>query len=176
MTKYNFRFKSLTSVGEIVDDVVTFDCPDFQDKEVIFTLNGKSYTHIVSVETQLMSWLDNQDKKDLMYDKDWYGIIDYELEKPKSKDTQPMILFELAKNYFATLEHNEQLFVDFTVVYGRLYDKLKDLPLEQQFSLVLESLNIGYESKTDAYRNMLGLLRDDGKNLKIELGDKLPIV
>ena len=174
MTKNNFTFKALNERGDLVNEVVSFECPDFQEKESVINLNGVEHKIITTIESQLIDWLDEQDKRSLMYEKDWYAIIDYSLEKPKtnrkleklkSKESIINSVLDIAKHYLSTCENGEQLLIDFSLVYSRLFENIKNLTYEQQFSSVLDTLNIGYEAKSEAYRSMVELLRGDTKRL-----------
>jgi hypothetical protein len=162
--KQNFVFKSLGLRGDTLEEVITLDCPIFKEEIYTVPINGNKFTFKKTVNEQLIDWLDDQDKSDLMYNNDWHCIIDYWVEEPKVIDK--ILVIELANNYLTPLEHGERLLVDFLVVYGRVHDKIKDLSPTNQFSVVLETLGIGYDAQGEAYRSMTVLLRDELNEVK----------
>ena len=86
-------------------------------------------------------------------------------EKPKKviKEIQSKpvkeIVVEMAKVYLSGLKNGDQLFVDFLAAYSRLYKTIKTLKAEKQFKIVIESMNIGYDTSSLAYQYAILLLK-----------------
>lgn len=162
--KAKIKYKALTFDGKIVQKVIEQDFPDFEEKKLSFTVNEViPIKTTVSVTTQIMEHLDRMDKRDLMEENDWHTIIDYWVYVQKKKVSVKQQVAELAKQYLSGLEHSEKLLIDFIVVYSRLYDRIKTLKAEDQLSIVLETMGIGYDASSHAYKHMTELLMKDGE-------------
>jgi hypothetical protein len=171
------KYKAIDSRGNQVYKTVTHTFPDFVEISKTFTVNGdKQISYTWSVDEQRMENLDSLDKRDLMYDNDWYAIIDYWLVQPKKKPQVKETVAALAERYLVSLENGPQLYVDFLAVYARLYKNIKSLRAEQQMQIVLDTLGVGYDAQSQAYKHAVLLLksisdpeaREELKQLKLE--------
>jgi hypothetical protein len=173
---YKIKFKALTYRGETVNKTISIEMPEFKEKIESVIVCGNKFNYSLGIEDQVMEYLDNMNKQDLMDKNDWGVIIDYKLYVPKEKlsKVQKIQAFKnLVTNYFnPNFEHTDKLRDDVMVVYIKMYDKIKNLLPEQQFMIVLGTLNIGYAAQSQAYKHAIELI--DGtvpKSLK-KLGNK----
>jgi hypothetical protein len=158
--KSKIKYEALDLRGNRVFKTVTHDFPDFTEQQNSLNVNGKMMDFILSVDAQCMEYLDNLDKTYLMYDNDWQGIISYSIVKPKQK-SKPVreTVVEMAGVYLSGSKNGNQLLVDFLAAYSRLYKTIKTLKAEKQFKIVIESMNIGYDTSSLAYQHAILLLK-----------------
>ncbi len=95
--------------------------------------------------------IENQDKKQLMYEKDLYAIVDYWIPQPKQKK---ITLEELIKQY----NIKNEIVVDLMAIYVLIKDSLKGKSAEEKLSILLSHLEIGYKSASNAYKHMHNIL------------------
>lgn len=162
--KAKIKYKALTSRGNHVYKTVTHEFPDFEEKSGEVSVNGGivKIPYTTTVEMQIMDHLDRMDKTDLMYENDWYAIIDYwPVKKKEKKKSVKVTVAKLATEYLAGLNNGPQLAVDFLAVYARMFPKVKDLSAEKQFTIVLEAMGIGYEAQSEVYKRTIAMLRGE---------------
>lgn len=158
--KQKIKFKALTYHGKVIFFTKEFDCPDF---EVIPSTNFKGIDlPETTVETQIIDWLDEQDKSSLMSENDLGIIIDYWI--PKKKENQFTIL-----DYLKKANLSEQMILDLMAVYKEIKPLLKGKSIKTQIQMMFSHLNIGYKSASNAYGRMLEILQsptvEDGRKL-----------
>lgn len=158
--KLKIKYEALDLRGNRVFKTMVHDFPDFTERQNYINVNGKMLDCILSIDDQCMEYLDNLDKTYLMYDNNWQGIINYSVVRPRQK-SKPVkeIVVEMAKVYLSGLKNGDQLFVDFLAAYSRLYKTIKTLKAEKQFKIVIESMNIGYDTSSLAYQYAILLLK-----------------
>jgi len=134
---------------EFIDDESIYKCktfnmeiPEFTDKLIYFKTNKL----ILTKESQVIKFLDNMDKSNFMDDNQISIIINYRLYKKTSKVDKEDNLFILLKELASKFENKEQLYFDFISVASHLEHLIKDLTVEKQLSLIVESTYIGYKS------------------------------
>jgi hypothetical protein len=149
----------------MVNKTLQIEMPEFQEKTETFIVNGNKFNFTIGVESQVMDYLDSVDKRYIMDDNDWAIIIDYKLfvPKPKMSKVDKISAFKsLVINYFnPNFEHADKLRDDVMVVYIKMYDKIKDLTPEQQFMIVLGTLDVGYAAQSEAYKHVTDMLKSD---------------
>ena len=64
--KHRVKFKAITYRGEVVNKTVKVDGPEFKEYSEVLNINGKEYPFNITVEDQLIDWLDATDKTDIM--------------------------------------------------------------------------------------------------------------
>lgn len=149
--KQKFKFKILDFNGKIKHIVKEFDCPDFE------VIPGKLYKNILlpetSIESQLMDWLDGQDKKQFMGENDIEIIFDYWVYKKKKgkKLTINLTMYD----YLKTFDLDDKLLLDLLAIYKEIYDKIKSKPINEQILLLFSHAKIAYISSTNAYNNII---------------------
>jgi len=165
--KIRVKFKAIGLRGEIEYKKMSFTCPDF--KEIVYehTQRLKGIPLTINLNTtvisQVVDWLDDMDKKQIMDENDWHAIIDYNvIDKKVAKKKGElarvkMTAFDLAQT---VIVNNEVMLNDFEVTYNRMADAVKGLPLEKQFEIVIGAMNIGMETATIAYRRISAILND----------------
>lgn len=156
-------------------DGVNKDAINLLDDEVVTT-----------VYEQALNWVDDRDNIDIIHNYDLSCIVDYEVirvgEDSLKKQERSEIelygdkriakggVYELPKHNIEAekvvvlLELNvddEQLKKDFLVVYKEIYNNVKSLGFRKQFSIVMNSTSIAYQSAT----NTLTRLSDYNKEL-----------
>lgn len=148
--KQRIKFKALTYHGKVIFFTKEFDCPDF---EVIPSTNFKGIDlPETTVESQLVGWLDEQDKSSLMIEKDLGAIIDYWI--PKKKEKQFTIL-----DYLKQAKLSEQMILDLMAVYKEIKPLLKGKSVKTQIQMMFSHLNVGYMSASNAYGRILAILQ-----------------
>lgn len=161
--KIKIKFKALTYNGKVIVFTKDFYCPDF---EVIppKKLNDGELPEI-TVESQIIDWLDEQDKSNLMIEKDLGVIIDYWI--PKKKEKKSTIV-----DYLKKANLSEQLMLDLLAVYKKIKPIIKGKSVEYQIHMMLSHLSIGYDAAANAYKHISNILqveniKDAEKLLKI---------
>lgn len=174
MKKQKIKFKALTLRGEVVNKTLQIEMPDFQDSVETFMVNGNKFNYTLGIERQVMEYLDSMDKTQIMCDNNWGTIIDYKLYVPKEKLSRVdriSAFKNLITNYFdPNFEHANKLRDDVMVVYINMYDKIKRLTPEQQFMIVLGTLDVGYSAQSQAYKHAVELIKSDVPKLLKKLG------
>jgi hypothetical protein len=147
--KQKIKFKALTYHGKVVFFIKEFECPDFK---VIPPTNFKGIKlPEISVENQIIDWLDGQDKTSLMIEKDLGIIIDYFIPKKRSK-------FSII-DYLKMANLSEQMIFDLMVVYKEIKPLLKGKSVKIQIQIMFSHLIIGYQAMTNAYQNITAMLQ-----------------
>ena len=169
--KYKIKFKALTYRGDTVNKTLAIEMPEFKERIESVMVNGNKFNYSLGIEDQVMRYLDDMDKRNLMDDNDWAIVIDYKMYVPKEKvsKVQKIQAFKnLVTSYFnPNFEHADKLRDDVMVVYIKMYDKIKNLTPEQQFMIVLGTLDIGYAAQSQAYKHAIDLMKGDvPKSLK----------
>jgi hypothetical protein len=163
MKKYKIKFKALSFGGNMINKTLQIEMPEFQEKNETIIVNGNKFNYCLGIERQVMDYLDNMDKIHIMYDNEWATIIDYKMYVPKERVTKldKITAFKnLVINYFnPNFEHADKLRDDVMVVYIKMYDKIKNLTPEQQFMIVLGTLNVGYAAQSEAYKHAIDLIK-----------------
>lgn len=160
--KTKVSFKAIGLRGEPITQTVLLEHPDFVEQNKTVNLNGEPADFTITVDSQIMEWLDNQDKSDLMYDHEWYTILNYSVVKPKVKSKSKRVqLGEIIEHFFVTTSPTEktQMRADFLATYSKMYSSIKDMSAIKQFEVVLSALEVGYGAATQAYRHTLELLQ-----------------
>lgn len=126
----------------------------------------------ISVESQIIDYLDEMDKKEFMYQNDISIIIDYWVCVPK-------------KNKISLLEAikmsgvSEQMFFDLEAIYRKIKPTLKGKSIEKQAEMLFNCLDISYQSATNAYREIYKVLttpyEDIPKKYKLQSKSKVMI-
>lgn len=151
------KYKAVTYNGKVVSFTQKHEAPDFKVETFKHTQEGKTYDIINSVESQIMDWLDTQDKTELMESKELKCILDYTpvTKVVYSKESEA----EMVKAILTVSGASEKVIIDFMVVYVKMYDSIKKLNIDRKIKIVFDSLGIGYQAKTAAYTDMLKTLQ-----------------
>ncbi len=172
--KVKVRFKCIDFSGGVVKTTVKFDCPDFKNEEGTFNANGHQLPYKTTINQQIIEWLDNQDKSDLMDKYGWYNILNYEVVEKKVKEKK-VTINEMIDGFLSGMEHSEQIKIDFIATYIKMSETIKGLPVEERFKIVLNTLEVGYIAQTEAYKHSIKLIKSisDGDLFLSMQNDKL---
>jgi len=109
--KHSVKIKAITYNGDVVNKTVKVDGPEFKHYVEQLVINGTPFSFDVSVEDQVLEWLDNTDKTIIMDQNNWYTVLDYNVRKKVPKQTKAQKLEEfkgLVEKYFnPSLEHTD---------------------------------------------------------------------
>ena len=145
--KTKILIKGMTNTGE-VKVVYELEHPKFE--LIKHTPLVKEINCDESIESQIISYFDDIDKKDIMHELDLYAILDYEIYiKPEE------LLIKMVDTYI----NNTQVKIDIVACYSRMKEVIEDLPVEKQFRILSSALTIGYEAKSEAYEKIIEMLR-----------------
>ena len=165
------KYKCIGLRGNLFFIKKSIVCPDFEDKSHSIKTNVGEFNFTESKDSQVIDWLDNQDKFDFMAKNGIHTIVDYEVvaekeKKDKKTDDHQIELYKshgVTKNkeikVFSLLynalnetesEHKQQLLIDFIAIYKRLKDSISPLTVEKQASIIMEASGIAYESEDTA--------------------------
>lgn len=133
----------------------------------------------VSVYEQALLWVDERDNSDIIHAYNLSHIIDYDIISVGSnilkKDEDVYILkngdkriskgseYELpnhdmeAEKVIILLDimvENDQIKTDFLAVYKEIYETIKGLSFDKQFSIVLKSTSVAYKSATNTLKEL----------------------
>jgi hypothetical protein len=162
--KTKVKFKAVTDRGNVVTRVLEVEHPDFTEIDKTFSVkvNGVNTTLPFrrTVNEQVIEWLDDQDKSNLMYDNEWYCILNYEAHVPKPKVNKREAVFRLAEEAFTS----EEAKASFVLVYSRLHKNLSKLSVEDQFKVVLDSFLLTAEGQAYTAGRMLAILQGKDPN------------
>lgn len=151
--KQKVKFKAVRR-GSVINFTHIVECPDFK---VIPSKNFKGVDlPEVSVERQVIRWLDGQDKSKLMYEKDVDLILDYCIPV-KQKGKVNVI------NLIMKAEVPDGLRADLLAVYKKIKPTLKGKSVNNQIDLIFSHLTIAHYAATAAYRNIKEVLNPDSK-------------
>lgn len=177
--KHSVKFKVITYRGDVVNKTVKVDTPEFRNYTEDLTINGNKFSFNVCVEDQVMDWLDNTDKSSIMVDNGWYTILDYKVPKKVVKQTKAEKLEEfkamIDNNFNPAFEHSTKLRDDFMVTYIKMFDKIQKLSAEQQFIIVLGTVDVAYTAQTEAYKHAIKLIRSTDPMFRVE-GSKQRVI
>jgi hypothetical protein len=155
------KFKAVSDRGCVVTKIIKVDLPEFTEikKTISVIVNGQPRNMPIhkTVEDQTMEWLDNWDKTDLMYDNDWWCILNYHIHVPKPKVDKKQAVFDMVEDLLST----DELRASFLLTYSRLYKSIKSLSVEKQISAVMESLELSVEAQCYVSNRMLAILRGE---------------
>lgn len=158
--KQKFKFKALNYKGKIVFFTKEYNCPDFE------IIPSKKLNKIelpeTTIESQLMDWLDNQNKEELMIEKNVSIIFDYWIVK---KNPVKLTIFD----YLKQLNIPEQMLFDLTAIYKEIKPILKGKSINKQIEILFSHLNIGYKVSSTSYKNILKILKEDKSDDEIKL-------
>lgn len=162
--KHSVKFKAITYRGDVVKKTVKVDCPEFKEYFDKLVVNGRELSFKVSVEDQVMTWLDNTDKTGIMDKNEWYTILDYSVPKKVIKQTKAQKIEKvksMIEDVFGKInsEHSVKLRDDFMVVYIKMFDKINKLTPDEQFLIVLGALDVGYTAQSEAYKHAIKLIQ-----------------
>jgi hypothetical protein len=158
------KFKAITSRGDVVKKTVKVELPsDMEERTETLNINGTDISFKITLEDQVMDWLDSIDKSPIMDENDWYTILDYNVVKKATKQTKVKKLEEfkeLIKNHFnSEFEHADKLRDDFMVTYIKMFDKIQTLSAKQQFIIVAGTLDTAYTAQSEAYKHAIKLIQ-----------------
>jgi len=154
--KVKIEYKALDLRGNLIKIKRDHECPDFKEEE--FTFQG--HTFLKKVNSQIMDWLDEQDKMDIIYENDLHCIIDYKVVE-SSIGSLKQSKKELFENLVDLLITNEQMNTDVKLTYVGMFNAIKTLKVSKQLEIVLASLGLSYMSKTEAYQNIIDIFKNN---------------
>ena len=159
--KIKVKFKAFTYRGKLTYFIKTFNCPDFK---IIpsKTLNGLILDE-TSIESQIVDWLDELDKSNLIIEKDLSCIIDYSIVVKTKKLT--------FKEYLISLNLKEEILFDILLIYREIKPLLKGKTFEKQLLIIMSHLEIGYKTANVAYQNMILMFNRNSSKDEIKLID-----
>ena len=165
--KHNVKFKAITYRGDVVKKTVKVDGPEFKEYSEKLVVNGNELSFNVSFEDQIMEWLDNTDKLTIMDKNGWYTILDYSVTKKVVKQTKVQKIEKIKSMIEDTFgkmdsEHSVKLRDDFMITYIKMFDKINKLTPEEQFLIILGTLDVGYTAQSEAYKHAIKLIQSIG--------------
>lgn len=159
--KVKILYKAIDLRGNSVKLKIDHECPDF--KEESFTFQGHDLVN--TVNSQIIDWLDDQDKMNIIYDNDLHCIVDYEVIDTSVDEKKPSKK-ELFNRLVDLLITNEKMNIDVKLTYVGMYNSIKSLKVGRQLEIVLASLGLSYMAKTDAYQHMIDILRTPSEEIR----------
>jgi len=161
--KHRVKFKAITYRGDVVNKTVKVDGPEFKEYSEVLNINGKGYSFNINIEDQVMDWLDATDKTVIMDQNNWHTILDYKVTRKVIKQSKADKLDQfkqMVETYFdPSFEHSVKLRDDFMVTYIKMFDKIQTLSAEQQFIIVMGTLDTAYTAQTEAYKHAIKLIQ-----------------
>ena len=165
--KHSVKFKAITYRGDVVKKTIKVDMPEFSEYSEKLVVNGEELCFKVSVEDQVMTWLDDTDKSGIMDKNEWYTILDYSVPKKVVKQTKVQKIEKIKsmiEDVFGKInsEHSVKMRDDFMVTYIKMFDKIQQLTPEEQFLIILGTLDVGYTAQSEAYKHAIKLIQSIG--------------
>lgn len=157
--KTKFRIKALNNRGETFHLTLQIDVPEFQP------IPAKKWDGLdlpeTSIDSQIMDWFDNQDKKDIMDKHDISIIIDYWIYKPKKRKKKATV-----EELFRAISwsSNESL-ASTLIVYSKLKSALTGVAPLKQVEITLAATGLAYEAQSYAYKRIESILKGEIKNV-----------
>lgn len=150
------KYKAFGLRGNRVSFTHTHECPDFKEivKDCIL-FKGTTYT--ITVDEQVMEWLDELDKMFLIYKEDVDSIIDYSIVKPKERKNRvgKSKSVEVFKEHVEDLGMTDEMKINFFITYDRLKDSIKSMTTHQKVLVVFDALGLATEARTAAFQHMI---------------------
>ena len=159
--KVKVLYKAIDLRGNQVKLKIDHECPNFKEEQ--FTFQG--YDFVKSVSSQVIDWLDEQDKMNIIYDNDLHCIIDYELIE-NSVGAKKLSKKELFNGLTDLLITDEKMNIDVKLTYVGMYNSIKSLKVGRQLEVVLSSLGLSYMTKSDAYQHMIDILKTPTEEIR----------
>lgn len=142
------KFKCVSYEGKAKTKTTSYECPKFE--EIPVDLGGQIPELIgldippISVESQQMTWLDEQDKSEFMEANDIHTIFDYSIVQPKeAKEPEPVTT---AVQAFRKYGVNAEILADFTAVYFEMEQSISHLTQDEQLHIVMKAMSVAYTS------------------------------
>lgn len=158
MIKHKVKFKILTYRGNSKTITRKIDFPDFKPmfSDLVITGDPEVDKRPISIETQMIDWLDEWDKREFMNDNDISTIIDYWLvSDKKNKASVPAKESKLTfEDVIGMVEMEEGMLIDIMAVYTEMYETIHDLSALKQLSIVLNAVSVGLKSKIEAFDSL----------------------
>ena len=152
--KAKIKFIALHEDGlRKVKRVVKMDVPDFKEspEEDIVVCGETIHCPAVSVDTQIMEYLDSIDKRPLMDKYGWVTIIDYSVYNSQQNQNKNKVS---VIDFLREMCEDEQILMGLAVTYQKLRKNIRHLPIMQQLCIIMDSLNLSYKASIAAYKRM----------------------
>lgn len=149
------KYKAISYEGERTSFVEQHTCPDFKSQPER-DFDGHRLPGI-SIESQVLDWLDDQDKHYLISKHDLMCILDYEVYTGLS-----VSLPEIFESRYESFGISEEVKNNIIATYAVMKGSIENLPIEKQIEIVLSAMDVGFKSSGEAYRRISAIL--DGKN------------
>lgn len=158
------EFDAISYSGQPVSVKKEMVCPNFEIKNIKNNLPNIPFEIHISIEEQIMDWLDNIDKSDIMYEYDLGIIINYKVISVIDKNGI-ILVNEVEPDYTTILKNlfkdTPEMLFDYIAVYTEMKDVVKDLPFMDQFKIVMKGVGVAALSKIDAFKHMSDLLKSE---------------
>ena len=152
------EYRAINYHGQQVTDIVEHEVPEFEEKTVTLNLrsDGRDVPHSfeVTVDQQVMEYLDDIDKRAMMDDREWMAILDYSMYREEAKEEKLVLMKSLIDEFTEVDDLRASLYV----AYAKMYDTIKDMKMVDQLSIIASSLGLALESQTYVYQRMLSIL------------------
>jgi hypothetical protein len=181
--KVKIKFSAIKySTGKTINFTKTMLCPDFEviDNSVFLIkhigqedIKKYGINTNISIESQIMDWLDKQDKMQLIYEHDLLCILSYEVAKKKIKtlvvvtiedkiQENELKIASLIDEYF----EKDELRIAFNYSYQQVKNEIYKLTIHEQIKIVLSMVDVGLLGSITAYKNMLNIFNSYNTNKK----------
>lgn len=150
----SIKYSAISYDGENVSFVETHTCPDLK---LITDRKFEGYQlPSVSVESQILDWLDEQDKHYLIDKHNLMCILDYEVfTGPK------LILPDFFEEHYKEIQISESLKNDIIATYAEMKNSLDGLTFDQQWRILFDAVLLGHKAAGEAYRRISAILKGE---------------
>lgn len=169
--KVKIAFDIIDYAGRSSADEIPIECPDFEEQKDIHhnKLINNEYQDIeltYTVEQQILSWLDEMDKTEMMAQNNWSIIVNYALvfnkEQSKMMDkiskNRRKTKLEMILDAFDSIE-DEKLRDDYKAAYTKMQPSISMLSAERQIIITSASIDVGYLAQKVIIDRVLGILQ-----------------
>ena len=158
----NITFEYLPTHGGPEAIGIEIEFPDFEEYTDEVVLNGEHLSITITVEDQIMEYLDEMDKSDIMAKYDMEIIIDYHITPPPVDEMED---FKTYLYYWCRVCHINPDMLMAVIEYAANSKTIFGCGKTnfQKLADILDGLNLCFRAKTAAYNESIEMLRGDYK-------------
>lgn len=166
------KFKIVTYRGENRTITRTITFPDYEPivSKLVITGIPEIDESPISIEDQMIDWLDEWDKTQFMLDNDIGSILDYWII-PEEKCQSLTTVEDQRDTFYVYLDlyrdqASEQVINDLSLSYERMKDSIKTFHPNKQIKIVADAVQLAYAAQSAAYKSISNIHRMEVPSVK----------
>ncbi len=160
--KKNITFEYLPVHGDPATVGIEIVFPDFEEYTDEVVLNGQCLSITITVEDQIMEYLDDMDKSDIMAKYDMEIIMDYHITPPPVDEMED---FKTFLYYWCKVCHIGPEMLMLVIEYAANSKTIFGCGKTniQKLADILDGINLCFRSKDAAYKEAIQIMRGGDK-------------